>query len=429
MKDRMFYKKIFGSALLISFIFMFIYFPVIQVIKIPKEINVFQGESVQVFSQFNVNTETENSVPVFAVEKSSKGLQIDGENVGEQNIVFDFAGIPIKKSTIRVLNEIKLIPSGQSIGVQLNTLGVLVVGYHQIDSTNGRVSPGEVAGIKVGDIISKINGNEITNMSDLTRYLDDIQNKNLPIKITVIRNKETFETDLVTVQDSLDKNYKIGLYVRDSASGIGTLTFIEPNSGKYGALGHVISDADTKLPIVVKDGTVYDSTVTSIDKGTDGNPGEKLARFSTGKEKIGNIYSNTPFGIFGTLSKNNVSNQNSIALPIALSSDVKKGPAQILTVVNGNKVEKFDIEIVSTVPQQVPAIKGIIIKITDPRLLEKTGGIVQGMSGSPIIQNGKLVGAVTHVFVNDPTSGYGVHIEWMVREAGIDIYKNVKKAG
>ncbi|MDF2534769.1 MAG: spoIVB [Bacillales bacterium] len=429
MKDRMFYKKIFGSALLISFIFMFIYFPVIQVIKIPKEINVFQGESVQVFSQFNVNTEIENSNPVFAVEKSSKGLQIDGENVGEQNIVFDFAGIPIKKSTVRVLKDIKLIPSGQSIGVQLNTLGVLVVGYHQVDSTNGRVSPGEVAGIKVGDIISKINGNEISNMSELTRYLDDIQNKNLPIKLNVIRNKETFETDLVPVQDSLDKNYKIGLYVRDSASGIGTLTFIEPNSGKYGALGHVISDADTKLPIVVKDGTIYNSTVTSIDKGTDGNPGEKLARFSTGKEKIGNIYSNTPFGIFGALSKNNVFEQNSIALPIALSSEVKKGPAQILTVVDGNKVEKFDIEIVSTVPQRVPAIKGIIIKITDPRLLEKTGGIVQGMSGSPIIQNGKLVGAVTHVFVNDPTSGYGVHIEWMVKEAGIDIYNNVKKAG
>jgi stage IV sporulation protein B len=408
---------------------MFIYFPVIQVIKIPKEINVFQGESVQVFSQFNVNTEIENSNPVFAVEKSSKGLQIDGENVGEQNIVFDFAGIPIKKSTVRVLKDIKLIPSGQSIGVQLNTLGVLVVGYHQVDSTNGRVSPGEVAGIKVGDIISKINGNEISNMSELTRYLDDIQNKNLPIKLNVIRNKETFETDLVPVQDSLDKNYKIGLYVRDSASGIGTLTFIEPNSGKYGALGHVISDADTKLPIVVKDGTIYNSTVTSIDKGTDGNPGEKLARFSTGKEKIGNIYSNTPFGIFGALSKNNVFEQNSIALPIALSSEVKKGPAQILTVVDGNKVEKFDIEIVSTVPQRVPAIKGIIIKITDPRLLEKTGGIVQGMSGSPIIQNGKLVGAVTHVFVNDPTSGYGVHIEWMVKEAGIDIYNNVKKAG
>ena len=425
MKDRMFYKKIFGSALLISFIFMFIYFPVIQVIKIPKVINVFQGESIQVFSKFNVNTETENSNPVFAIEKSSKGLHIEGENVGEQNVVFDFSGIPIKKSTVRVLKEIKLIPSGQSIGVQLNTLGVLVVGYHQVDSTNGRVSPGEVAGIKVGDIISEINGNVITNMIDLTKYLDNIQNKSLPIKLTVIRYKETFETDLVPIQDSLDKNYKIGLYVRDSASGIGILTFIEPNTGKYGALGHVISDADTKSPIVVKDGTIYNSTVTSIDKGTNGNPGEKLARFSTGKEKIGNIYANTPFGIFGSLLKNNESEQNSIALPIALSSEVKKGPAQILTVVDGNKVEKFDIEILSSVPQRVPAIKGIIIKITDPRLLEKTGGIVQGMSGSPIIQNGKLIGAVTHVFVNDPTSGYGVHIEWMVREAGIDIYKNV----
>lgn len=427
MKNRTFYKKFLGIALLITVVFLF--FPVVQVLKIPSVIDVFQGESIQVLNHSNVIAEMDNSAPVFAVEKGSHGLYIDGEKVGEQNVVFNLAGIPIKKSTVRVLKEMKVIPGGQSIGVQLNTLGVLVVGYHQINSTEGKLSPGETAGIRVGDIISKINGNVITNMNDLTNYIDGVENKNSPLKLTIIRNKETFETNLTPAQDSLDKNYKIGLYVRDSASGIGTLTFIDPITGKYGALGHVISDADTKAPIVVKDGTIYNSTVTSIDKGTDGNPGEKLARFSTGKEKIGSINSNTPFGIFGTLSQKNDLEKSNVALPIALSSQVKKGPAQILTVVDGNKVEKFDIEIVNTVPQKIPAIKGIIIKITDKRLLEKTGGIVQGMSGSPILQDGKLVGAVTHVFVNDPTSGYGVHIEWMLREAGIDIYKNEKQAG
>ncbi|MDF2556405.1 MAG: SpoIVB peptidase [Bacillales bacterium] len=427
MKNRKFCKKFFGIALLMIVIFLFI--PVIQVLKLPSVIDVFQGDSIHVLSNSNVNAKIDDAVPVFAVEKGIHGLYIDGEKVGEQNVVFNLAGIPIKKSTVRVLKEMKVIPGGQSIGVQLNTLGVLVVGYHQINSTEGKLSPGEAAGIRVGDIISKINGNSITNMNDLTQYLENAQNKNSPLKLTIIRNKETFETDLTPAQDSLDKNFKIGLYVRDSASGIGTLTFIDPISGKYGALGHVISDADTKAPIVVKDGTIYNSTVTSIDKGTDGNPGEKLARFSTGKEKIGTINSNTPFGIFGTLSQKNDLEKSNIALPIALSSQVKKGPAQILTVVDGNKIERFDIEIVNSVPQKIPAIKGIIIKVTDKRLLEKTGGIVQGMSGSPIIQDGKLVGAVTHVFVNDPTSGYGVHIEWMLREAGIDIYKAEKQAG
>lgn len=183
---------------------------------------------------------------------------------------------------------------------------------------------------------------------------------------------------------------------------------------------------DTKKPIVVENGEIVKSTVTSIEKGTGGNPGEKLARFSSERKTIGDINRNSPFGIFGTLHQpiqNNISDQ---ALPVAFSTEVKKGPAEILTVIDDDKVEKFDIEIVSTTPQKFPATKGMVLKITDPRLLKETGGIVQGMSGSPIIQNGKVIGAVTHVFVNDPTSGYGVHIEWMLSEAGIDIYGKEK---
>ncbi|MGV3464176.1 MAG: SpoIVB peptidase, partial [Heyndrickxia sp.] len=199
-------------------------------------------------------------------------------------------------------------------------------------------------------------------------------------------------------------------------------------SKKYGALGHVISDMDTKKPIVVEDGQIVKSTVTSIEKGSNGNPGEKLARFSSDREVIGDIKQNSPFGIFGNLHKVIKNGKYDKPLPIALSDQVKEGPAKILTVVNGDKVEAFDIEVVSTIPQKFPATKGMIIKVTDPKLLEKTGGIVQGMSGSPIIQDGKLIGAVTHVFVNDPTSGYGVHIEWMLNKAGINIYNDKEKA-
>ena len=180
---------------------------------------------------------------------------------------------------------------------------------------------------------------------------------------------------------------------------------------------------DTKKPIIVDDGQIVKSTVTSIEKGSNGNPGEKLARFSSDKEVIGNIKRNSPYGIFGELNRDIENGVMDEALPIALSHEVKEGPAQILTVVEDDEVKLFDIEIVSTIPQKFPATKGMVIKITDQELLGKTGGIVQGMSGSPIIQDEKVIGAVTHVFVNDPTSGYGVHIEWMLNEAGIDIYE------
>jgi len=202
------------------------------------------------------------------------------------------------------------------------------------------------------------------------------------------------------------------------------MTFFHPETKKYGALGHVISDMDTKKPIVVQDGQIVRSTVTSIHKGSNGEPGEKLARFSADKEVIGNITRNSPFGIFGELNKQVDNGILDKPIPISLSHQVKEGPAKILTVVDNDKVEEFDVEVVSSVPQKFPATKGMVVKITDEKLLNKTGGIVQGMSGSPIIQDGKLIGAVTHVFVNDPTSGYGVHIEWMLNEAGIDIYKD-----
>ncbi len=205
------------------------------------------------------------------------------------------------------------------------------------------------------------------------------------------------------------------------------MTFFEPESKRYGALGHVISDMDTKKPIEINNGTIVRSTVTAIQKGNNGTPGEKQAKFSIKENKIGSITKNSPFGIFGKLDKSIENGQYDKPMPIALSHEVKEGPAKILTVIDGEKVEEFDVEIVSSVPQKSPATKGMVIQITDPRLLEATGGIVQGMSGSPIIQNGKVIGAVTHVFVNDPTSGYGVHIEWMLQDAGVDIYKKEKQ--
>jgi len=328
----------------------------------------------------------------------------------------------------KAASDIKVIPGGQSLGVQLQTLGVLVVGHHLVNGENGQTSPGEAASLKVGDIILKIDGQEISHLEEVKPFVDEAGKKGKPLKLTVKRGKDTITTDLKPEKAKNEKAYQIGLYIRDSAAGIGTMTFYEPNSKKYGALGHVISDMDTKKPIEIGEGTIVRSSVTAIEKGDHGHPGEKQAKFSIADKQLGSITKNSPFGIFGKLNQDLENGKLDKPLPIALSHEVKEGPAQILTVVKDEKVEAFDVEIVSSIPQKFPATKGMVVKITDPKLLKQTGGIVQGMSGSPIIQNGKVIGAVTHVFVNDPTSGYGVHIEWMLQDAGIDLYKNRKKA-
>ncbi|TQS74700.1 SpoIVB peptidase [Ornithinibacillus gellani] len=327
------------------------------------------------------------------------------------------------------LKNKKVIPGGQSIGVQLHTLGVLVVGHHLVyGDGESPQSPGEKAKIYVGDVILKINDETIHGMSEIKPFVEEAGKKGNKLKVTIKRGNETLDTFLEPVMDAKEEEYRIGLYIRDSAAGIGTMTFYDPVSKKYGALGHIISDMDTKKPIEINNGSIVHSSVTSIEKGDNGHPGEKQARFSVKDFKIGTITKNSPFGIFGKLEQDLENGKYDKPMPIALSHEVKEGPAKILTVVEDKKVEAFDVEIVSTIPQKTPAIKGMVIQITDKELLNKTGGIVQGMSGSPIIQNDKIIGAVTHVFVNDPTSGYGVHIEWMLQDAGIQMVKSSKKA-
>lgn len=423
--DRDKIRKRFGYILLVSFVLLTFFSPVGRILKIPNEITFFEGQTFTLPTATFVEANGDRGHLQFQKENE---LQLQAKQKGESEVVYHIAGLPIKKVHVNVLKDFKVIPGGQSIGVKINSKGVLVVGYHQVETDTGKVSPGEEAGIKIGDLITKINGKTIESINEVGSFVQEAGEKGEPLQLGIQREDKEFETQLTPQQEKGDSNYKLGLYIRDSAAGIGTLTFYDPKSKKYGALGHVISDMDTKLPIVVKDGYIVPSTVTSIQKGANGVPGEKLAKFLNQRNTIGNIEKNNQFGIYGTMHKtlsNPVMNE---PIPIALSHEVKKGPAKILTVVDNDKVELFDIEIISSIPQKFPATKGMVLKITDPKLLEKTGGIVQGMSGSPIIQDGKLIGAVTHVFVNDPTSGYGVHIEWMLNEAGINIYENEEKA-
>lgn len=417
-------RKIIGGILLVSLCLLGFYQPFKAYVQIPQQVTLLEGETFQLQKTASATAFVQSAQQKIGISEEENKLTITGEKIGSDEVILKLAGIPIKKLNVDVKKNLKMMPGGQSIGVKLNTLGVLVVGHHLVDSGDEKKSPGEEAGIKVGDIIMNINGNKIEKMEDVTPIVQKAGEEQKPLQMMIQRDKEKINTTLMPLKDKAEHFFKLGLYIRDSAAGIGTMTFYEPKSKKYGALGHVISDMDTKKPIVVEDGQLVKSTVTSIEKGINGNPGEKLADFSPHRKVIGNIKKNSPFGIFGHLKedlKNGVFDQ---PMSIALSHQVKEGPAQILTVVDGDKVHPYDIEIVTTIPQKFPATKGMVIKVTDPDLLKKTGGIVQGMSGSPIIQDGKLIGAVTHVFVNDPTSGYGVHIEWMLNDAGIDMYES-----
>lgn len=325
-------------------------------------------------------------------------------------------------------NTIQVIPGGQSVGVKLHTSGVVVVGFSQTEFNDEKISSAERAGIKVGDIILQIDGKKVANMDNFVDIMSSKKDSHEPVKLLIKRQEHIFPITVDPIYDKDDDIYRLGLFIRDATAGIGTMTFYEPITKRYGALGHVIMDQQTKKPVDIYNGKIVNSDITSINRGENGVPGEKKARFSLEDDSLGTIQRNSDFGIFGKLRNSDMFNgPNQKAIPVAHAKDVKEGKAQIYTVVKDDKVEAFDIEIVSSEPSETPETKGLIIKITDEKLLDQTGGIVQGMSGSPIIQDNKLVGAVTHVFLNDPTSGYGVHIEWMLKEAGLEIQSNVMK--
>lgn len=327
------------------------------------------------------------------------------------------------KSTAQesVIPDLKVYPGGQTIGVKVKSSGVLVVGHHVIqESKERKVSPGETAGIRLGDRITHMNGKPLDSLAKVAQAVEEAGKSKKPINITLCRGEQTISTKLTPAYDPDDKAWRLGLYIRDSAAGVGTLTFYAPDQGGvYGALGHVITDMNTQTPIVVGSGEIVQSNVTSIAKSHSGEPGEKRAHFLKDHRILGNIERNTNFGIFGKMTGEPQYGLYSKPIPVAFAHEVRVGPAEILTVLEGQQIQRFRAEIVHISQQDKPATKGLVIRIVDPKLLEKTGGIVQGMSGSPIIQNGKLIGAVTHVFVNDPKSGYGCFIEWMLRDAGI----------
>ena len=321
-----------------------------------------------------------------------------------------FGILPLKQVGIRVIEDQKLIPVGVPIGIYVKTEGVLVVGTGEVRAEDGgKVSPAEHI-LKSGDYIMKRNGTEVQEKDD---FISQIENCGGEEQIlTIRRGEECYDVKVKPVRDQTGK-YKIGVWVRDNAQGVGTMTYID-SRGNFGALGHGINDVDTSTLMEMNDGTLYQTEIISIQKGTAGHPGEMTGMIVYSDDRIlGDITSNSVRGIFGKCNDKALALGTEEALPIGLKQEIQRGAAQILCTVDGT-TRYYDIEITDIHLDHDNVNRGIELKVTDPELLTVTGGIVQGMSGAPIIQNGKFVGAVTHVLVQDSTRGYGIFIENML---------------
>ncbi len=299
-----------------------------------------------------------------------------------------------------------IIPGGENIGISLKSNGVIIVGTYDVDG----ISPAKESGINNGDKIIKINNEETLSIEKMINKIESLENKE-NIKITYLRGNKEYETNLKLIKDN-NNIYKTGLYVKDSVTGVGTLTFIDPKTRLFGALGHEIIEKNTGQKLEIKDGTIYSSTVTGITKSSIGSPGEKNAKYDS-SNIFGNVKENTTRGIFGEYTEDLPDKKQ---YKVAEPNEIKEGEATILTVIENDTVEEFKISILK-VNKDITSTKNILFEVTDETLLKVTGGIVQGMSGSPIIQNDSIIGAVTHVVVDDPTKGYGTFITKMLEEA------------
>lgn len=335
------------------------------------------------------------------------------DNISEYDA--EFLGFKIKTVEVMAIpKEIQLYPGGNVVGIKLQTNGPLVVGFSDIENEEQKpYSPSKESGINLGDVILAINEIEINSSEFLAETLNSLKLDELDVKIE--RDGKILYKKVKPVKTSDGKN-KIGLWVRDSTAGIGTVTFIDPETGLYGALGHPITDVDTGDIIKISKGNIVNSSIVNVKRGEKGNPGELKGVFINDDIKLGNVKHNTKYGIFGEYSLENFYGEK---LGIALKDEIQEGPAKIISTIDNDEPKMYDVVIEKLLQQDNPSSKSMIIKVVDEELLEKTGGIVQGMSGSPIIQNNKLVGAVTHVLVNKPDTGYGIYIEWMLKESKI----------
>ncbi|HHV93805.1 MAG TPA: SpoIVB peptidase [Firmicutes bacterium] len=358
--------------------------------------------------------------------RTDEGFAIRPQQLGRIDLELRFMDIiPLRQMVVDVVPQIYVRPGGQAVGILLTSRGLIVSRTFPVLGIDGKeYYPARDAGILPGDVIEEIAGQPVRSVQQAAALIDRLGQSGKDINLTIKRQGSRLPLRIrpVAVEGGLGRSavprYMLGIVLEEPTAGVGTLTFYHPGSGKYGALGHLVT-TPTSSPAHIEDGRIVRAQISEIRRGLRGSPGEKRGTFRSEQDVVGTIDKNTKFGIFGRLTADVVPSAWDREVPVALAANVKAGPAEILTVLDGERVESFAVEIIKVNAQNRPDDKGIILKVTDERLLSRTGGIIQGMSGSPILQDGALVGAVTHVFVNDPQRGYGVFAEWMLHEAGL----------
>ena len=395
-----FYKKLF-----IIFILLIVYTYICNICLLPSDIILMQGDTLNLNTLYGLNVE--NSETLQASSNLNNSIASETGKVDLRLNLFNI--FEVKNVSVSVIPKTTVIPLGKAIGMKLYTEGVLVVGMSEIDGKK----PYEKSGIEAGDTIVEVDNIEINSTDELIECVNSSNGKKL--EITYISDEEEKTASIEPVQTG-ENEYKLGLWVRDAAAGVGTLTFYEPSTGSFACLGHGINDVDTYELINIANGELVTTNILDIVKGEDGEPGEIRGSIDNGVT-LGDISKNTAFGVYGNitnLSRLNIA--NSMEMEVANRSEIKTGKAEIMCELENGKTQSYEIEIQKIFTENNQDNKSMLIKVTDEDLIEKTGGIIQGMSGAPIIQNGKFIGAVTHVLVNDSKVGYAVFADLMIKQ-------------
>lgn len=405
-------RKIITKLLLVFFL-MVIYAYVISIENIPNSLVIFEGEKITMKTLLGIHTRL--NAETMETVSSTNNNSISPKSGKATLEVSLFDNISLKNVKVDILPRTKVIPVGSIAGVKLYTSGVLVVGMSEIEGMDQKkYKPYENTGIKEGDTITQINDTPISSTEELMETVNQAQGK--AVKVQYVQSEQTKECSIEPVQTTSNQ-YKLGLWVRDSAAGVGTVSFYEPATKTFGALGHGITDIDTEELINIASGEFVTTRILNITKGESGLPG-KIQGTVENQQNIGRIYKNSKFGIYGTVDNlASLKIDTSKEMEVALRDEIQLGKAKILCSLDNQKVEDYEIEIEKIYKENNYDNKSMQIKVTDERLLEKTGGIIQGMSGSPIIQNDKFVGSVTHVLVNNPQEGYAVFGDIMLKQS------------
>lgn len=398
------------KKLSIIILFLIIYVYVCYVAYLPSSYIIMEGENLEINTLLGMSLISKEGSDLQAVQTVSNINKNKIEQIGKVDFSLNLFNLfEIKDVSVNIIPKTSVVPVGEAIGMKLYTDGVLVVGMSEIEGQR----PYENSGIQEGDRIIQINENDINNTTELMQEVNSSYGNEINIKY--VHEEETITTSIKPAKNS-NNEYKLGLWVRDAAAGVGTLTFYEPSTGMFACLGHGILDVDTTELITIANGELVTTNIINIQKGEKGTPGEIRGTIESGYT-IGQISKNTAFGVYGVLNAPSyLSISPNDAIEVASREEIQIGQAEIICELENGNREHYTIEIQKIFTGNNEDNKSMLLKVTDERLLEKTSGIVQGMSGAPIIQNGKFIGAITHVLVNDPTMGYGVFADIMIKQ-------------